>query len=426
MWIRTVPKSAWRALFAAQAGWMLDAMDFVLYIMAIPVLQAEFGFDAKVAGLLATAALLTSAFGGFFFGWLSDKIGRTRSLMLTILVFSFASLGTATSQSVAQLFFWRAVLGLGMGGEWAAGATLVSETWPPEHRGKAIGIMQSGWALGYIAAALLAALVLPTLGWRWLFALGVLPALLTLWIRRSVAEPKAWREAPRAARPPLGALFRSPLGARTAAAVALSTAVMFGYWGLFTWLPSFLASPIEKGGAGLGLVKSTAWIIPMQIGAFLGYLSFGFISDKLGRRPSVFLFLTAAAIVVPIYGMMARSPNVLMVLGPLVGFFGHGYFSVFGALLAELFPTELRGTSQGFCYNAGRAMSALAPTTIGVLATTMGLGTALMITSAFFLTGAGLIFLLPETRGHRLVTGSAPETMKGGLAPTVRIATSER
>jgi len=249
---------------------------------------------------------------------------------------------------------------------------------------------------------------------------------LTLWIRRSVAEPKAWREAPRAVRPPLGALFKSPLGARTAAAVALSTAVMFGYWGLFTWLPSFLASPIEKGGAGLGLVKSTAWIIPMQIGAFLGYLSFGFISDKLGRRPSVFLFLTAAAIVVPIYGMMARSPNVLMVLGPLVGFFGHGYFSVFGALLAELFPTELRGTAQGFCYNAGRAMSALAPTTIGVLATTMGLGTALMVTSAFFLTGAGLIFLLPETRGHRLVTGAAPETMKGGLAPTVRIATSER
>lgn len=400
-WTKEISRSQWKALFAAQAGWMLDATDFVIYVMAIPTLQAELGFGPEVAGLLATAALLTSSVGGFVFGWLSDRIGRTRALSATILVYSFCSLGSASAQTVAQLFVWRALLGFGMGGEWAAGATLVSETWPAAHRGKAIGIMQSGWAIGYIIAAILAATVLPTLGWRALFALGVLPALLTLWIRREVKEPEVWASAPRA-RTSVLTIFRGELWPRTLAAVALSSAVMFAYWGLFTWLPSFLASPVEKGGVGLGLVKSTGWIIPMQIGAFLGYLSFGFLADRFGRKPTVAVFLTLAAVIVPVYGLLARSPIVLLALGPLLGFFGHGYFSVFGAMLAELFPTSVRGAAQGFCYNAGRAFSALAPFTIGAVAKTEGLGVALTMTSAFFLLGTIVLIFLPETRGRSL------------------------
>lgn len=420
-WYRSITRAQWKTLAAAQAGWMLDATDFVIYIMAIPMLQAELGFDRATAGLLATVALLTSAFGGLVFGYAADRIGRTKALMATILVYSFASLGSATAQNVTQLLVWRALLGLGMGGEWTAGATLVSETWPAAHRGKAIGIMQSGWAIGYILAALLAALVLPALGWRWLFALGVLPAALVLWIRREVEEPAVATLAKAERRSAL-ALFGRPYRRDVTVAVLLSSSVMFAYWGLFTWLPSFLASPLDKGGAGLGLVKSVGWIVPMQIGAFLGYIAFGFVSDRIGRRPSVAIFLLLAAAIAPIYGLMAREAWLLLALSPLLGFFGHGYFSVFGAMLAELFPTHLRGFAQGFCYNSGRALSALAPLTVGALAESYGLGTSLAMTSAFFLLGAALVHLLPETRGRELPEEQADASRGAADAAATRAA----
>jgi MFS family permease len=182
----------------------------------------------------------------------------------------------------------------------------------------------------------------------------------------------------------------------------MTMAVLFAYWGLFTWMPAFLAKPLDQGGAGLGIVKSSAWIIPMQIGAFFGYTSFGFFADRFGRRSVFAVFLACAAFLVPMYGQLAQHELALLILGPLVGFFGHGYFSVFGVMLSELFPTHLRATAQGTVYNIGRAFSALAPYTIGALADSAGLGSALGITSAFFLIGAGLIFTLPETRGQDL------------------------
>jgi sugar phosphate permease len=176
----------------------------------------------------------------------------------------------------------------------------------------------------------------------------------------------------------------------------LTTAVMFAYWGLFTWLPAFLASPVEQGGAGMSILKSMGWIIPMQLGAFCGYLSFGFIADKIGRRLAFILYLLAAAIIVPIYGQMGRNPTVLMILGPVLGFVGHGYFSLFGVMLAELYPTSVRATGQGFTYNSGRALSALAPFVIGTLAATYGIGSALALTSAFFVLGAILVMIVPR------------------------------
>jgi len=405
-WSRDITPSQWRALFAAQAGWMLDAMDVLLYTFALTTIQKEFKFDSATAGGLASVTLLASAVGGILFGIIADYVGRTKALVATILIYSFCSAGTATAQNLWQLILWRSLLGLGMGGEWSSGAVLVSETWPDEHRGKAIGIMQSGWALGYILAAIVSAIVLPSFGWRALFLVGVLPALLTIWIRRRVPEPAIWKAGQADSLSPssflkekLSKIFKPALWRRTLIATLVTSFVLFAYWGLFTWLPGFLSKPILQGGAGMSIVKTSGWIIPMQIGAFFGYLSFGFIADRFGRKPAFIFYLITAAILVPIYGQMARNDKVLMILGPFIGFFGSGYFSLFGAMLAELFPTKVRGTGQGFAYNAGRAFSALAPFIIGGLADIYGIGSALALTSAFFLIGACMVLLLPETRG---------------------------
>lgn len=412
-WYRTITRAQWRVLVAAKLGWMLDAMDFLLYVMAIGRLKTAFGFDDATAGLLGTLTLIASAGGGILFGVIADRIGRARALMGTILIFSVCSLGAATSQTLWQLMMWRIVLGIGMGGEWASGAVLVSETWPAEHRTKAISIMQSGWALGYIMAALLAALVLDVLplgaaAWRWLFAVGLLPAILTLWIRRRVPEPEAWTRRVRAtsAGNPFAALFGPEFRRRTILATLLSAAVQFANWGLFFWLPSFLATPAERGGAGMSIVRSAAWIIPTQLGAYAGYLSFGFIADRLGRRRTFIVYVLTAALLVPIYGQMARSPFVLLALGPVLGFVGYGYFSLFGSFLAELFPTHLRATGQGLTYNLGRGLGAMAPYTIGYLATLpgVGIGSALGLTSAFFVTGAILIMAFPDRNAAPLAT----------------------
>ncbi|HZN03263.1 MAG TPA: MFS transporter [Candidatus Polarisedimenticolia bacterium] len=413
-----------RALVAAFLGWMLDGMDIMLYAFALTALQREFGLAPAALGGVASITLVASAVGGIAAGALADRFGRARVLVWSILVYSFCTAGTATATGLTALLFWRALVGLGLGAEWSAGSVLVAETWPSEHRGKAIGFVQSGWAIGYLAAAGLAALILPRYGWRALFLVGVLPALLTVWIRRRVEEPEIWlrRQAGHTAAaasgagpsgPPAGepvlttaqrfrALLRPPLRRPMIVATTMGSALLFAYWGLFTWIPTYLSSPIEQGGAGLGIVKSSAWIAPMQIGAFLGYNLFGFIADRVGRRPTFLAFVLGAAAIVPLYGLASRHPGVLLALGPLVGFFGHGYFSLFGAMLAELFPADVRGTAQGLCYNAGRAVSALAPWIIGAAAQSLGYGVALALTSMLYLVGGALIFLLPETRGRAL------------------------
>jgi MFS family permease len=410
-WYRTVTREQWRVLMAAKFGWMLDAMDFMLYTMAVGQLRSYFGFGDDTAGMLGTVTLVMSGVGGAIFGYVADRFGRTRALMGTILIFSLASLGAATSQTVMQLLIWRAILGIGMGGEWASGAVLVSETWPAHLRNKAISIMQSGWALGYMLASISAALILgaPSLGadaWRWLFVVGVAPAFFTLWIRRYVKEPETWTKKAKSTdgRSPFAVIFGPSLIKRTLLIIALGAAVQFANWGLFFWLPAFLARPVEQGGAGMGVVGSLPWIIPVQLGAYAGYLTFGFIADRIGRRQAFVLYMVSAALLVPLYGQMARSPFVLLALGPLIGYFGYGYFSMFGGFVAELYPAAVRATGQGTSYNIGRMAGAVAPYTIGVIATMpgIGIGAALSVTSAFFLLAAALVFTLPNRSGQAL------------------------
>jgi MFS family permease len=386
-------------------GYMLDALDVLLYVFAVQTLRDQYHWSAATAGLVSSATLITSSIGGIFAGVVADRIGRTRTLIYTILLYSFGSAGSATSTGIATLLAWRGVVGLGLGGAWSSGAVLVAESWPAHNRAKAIGLMQSGWAIGYMLAAATTALILPRYGWRVLFLVGILPALLTVWIQRKVKEPEIWIKKDKAT--PITSLFRAPLGRRTLLATALATSVLFAYWGLSTWLPAFLAAPVAQGGAGLNIFRTSAWIFTMQFGAFLGYVSFGFLADRFGRRPVFFAYVLAAAVLTPIYGLTPRwagasSETWLLVLGPFIGFCGTGFFALFGAMLAELYPTSIRATAQGFVYNVGRAASALAPFAVGAIADRQGIGGALALNSGFFLVGAVLIFTLPETKNTEL------------------------
>lgn len=381
-------------------------MDIMLFAMVLAHLIRDFGMSTATAGLMGSLTLFASAVGGVVFGLIADRFGRVKALMGSILIYSVFTGACGLSQDITQLAIFRVLLGLGMGGEWATGAALVAETWPSEHRGKALGIMQSSWAVGYALAAAITALVLPRWGWRAVFFVGVLPALLTFWIRRHVEEPEIWiksvgEKKHLASRAGLSEIFRRPLLKDTLVTTLMNAGTMFAWWGLFTWIPAYLGLPEKQGGMGLSVVKTSTWIIVMQGGMWLGYVSFGFICDRIGRKKTYIIYLFAAAALVIVYSSV-RQNTALLLLGPLVAFFGTGYFSGFGTITAEIFPTRIRASAQGFTYNIGRGLSALAPFTIGALAKGHGLALAFYLTAGFFLFSAFTAFALPETRGKSL------------------------
>ena len=376
-------------------------MDVMLFSLVVVYLMREFSMDTRTAGFLNSLTLVASAIGGFLFGFLADRIGRTRALMLSILVYSLCSAACAFTQTIAQLAVFRFLLGLGMGGEWTTAAALIAETWRPEHRGKALGLMQSAYAIGEAFAALVVAIVLPRFGWRAVFLVGVLPALLLFWIWRRVPESAVWRRQAAQPRRRLSSLLRGETLRNGILATAMNSFAMFGYWGLFIWIPGYLSLPVAEGGRGLSLAKSTTFFLLLCGGKWLGYAMFGFFADVYGRKKPYFAYLLTAAVLVPIYGLV-RTPFWLLVLGLLVGFFGIGFFSGFAAIVSELFPGEIRASAMGLSYNVGRGLSAAAPLAVGTLALRYGIGPAFVLQAAAYLVAALLSLLLPETRGRQL------------------------
>jgi MFS family permease len=400
--LRQVTPAERKSLLAGGLGWMLDAMDVMLYSLILAYLIRQFGMSTSTAGLLNSLTLVASAIGGLLFGLIADRIGRTRSLMAAILVYSLASAACGFSHSVPQLAVFRFLLGLGMGGEWTAAAALIAETWRAEHRGKALGLMQSAYAIGEAIAALVVAVVLPHFGWRAVFFVGVLPALLVFWIQSSVPEPALWvARTGKPKRAPLRDLLSRGLLKTGALATTMNACGLFGYWGLFTWIPAYLSLPVAQGGRGLSLAKTTTFFLVLCAGKFLGYASFGFFADAYGRRKPYFIYLIVAALLVPLYGI-ARSEFWLLVLGPFVAFFGTGFFSGYAAIASEIFPGEIRAAAMGFSYNVGRGLSAFAPFAVGALAIKHGIGPAFFLQSSAFLAAALLSLALPETRGREL------------------------
>ncbi len=414
-----------RTLVAAALGWMLDAFDVMLYAMVLAYVMRDLGMSKAAAGVLNTLTLVASGIGGVMFGFLADRIGRTRALMLSILTYSVCSFASGLSTSIAMLAVFRFILGLGMGGEWNTGATLVAETWPTHLRAKAIAVVQSSWAIGYALAAVVAGIVLRYSNWRAVFFVGVLPALVTLWIRKDVPESPMWREQHDSARKlrETGAvaqqqveagsfkrLFRPEFRKYTFALLALNFCGMFGWWGLFTWIPSYLSLPLSEGGRGFGLMGTTTLLIVLNLaGMFPGYASFGWVADRLGRRKSFILYTAIAAVLVPLYAS-ARNPALILILGVVVAFFGTGFFSGSGIIGSEIYPTRVRARALGFTYNGARMLSSIGPFVIGWATQeyTRHYGPENAMSAAFYLCGFGFLLAsliatqLPETRGKQL------------------------
>jgi MFS family permease len=385
-WLAESSAQQKRTLLAASLGWMLDSMDVMLYAMVVGEVQREMHLTAAASGAMMSATLVSAAIGGLGCGWFADRFGRARALTFSILVYSVATGMCGLTHSAGQLILCRVLLGLGMGGEWASGAALVAETWAARHRGKALALVQSSWALGYALGAAVVALVMPHFGWRAVFFVGIAPALVTLWLQRSLHEPEIWKHE-RSSRPPISRLFSGTLGRNMLVCSTMNAATLFAWWGLFTWVPRFLSMSTVEGGRGLSIIQTSLWTIVMQAGAFLGYISFGYLADRFSRKYTYICYLIVAALLVPLFAFV-RDPNFLLLIGPLVGFFGTGYFSGFSVIASELFPTSLRATAMGFVYNIGRVTSAAAPYLIGRFSEHGGLSYALCITSAAFLLAA--------------------------------------
>lgn len=403
-WFRTLGPKGKKAFVGSYAGFGLDSYDFQILPVSLVAISATFGLSSGQAGLLATATLASSALGGALAGILIDRIGRVRTMVYTVLTFALFTMLCGFAQSFEALLIFRTLQGIGFGGEWAAGAVLLAEYAQPRYRGRTLGFMQSswaaGWALAVIAYAITFAFADPDIAWRILFWLGALPALLILWLRRNVedsAEAVRARETAKQ-KPKFSAIFRGPIGRTTLFACLLTIGIQGGYFTLVSWVPSFLNKT-----RGLNVMHSSGYLTILISSAFVGYLTGGYLADLLGRRRMFLLFAVLSAGMLLVYTQIPPGANfVVLLLGIPLGFVTAAPFAGFGSFLAELYPTHLRGTGQGFTYNFGRGVGALFPATVGFLATTWGLGSAMAVGALAYVLAAVALLGLPETRGREL------------------------
>jgi MFS family permease len=404
-WYKELTGSEKRTYWACFSGWGLDAMDTQMYALAIPTLIALWGMTRGEAGLLGTTVLIMASLGGWIAGILADRYGRVRVLQITILWFSLFTLLSAFTNSFEQLMITRGLQGLGFGGEWAVGAVLISETIRPQVRGRAVGSLQAGWAIGYGVAVLLSTLLFsslaPSFAWRVLFALGIVPTLLVLWIRRHIQEAPVFAQTRRENaldRPSVWAVFEGPTRMTTLKAILLTFGIYGGNYVMITWLPAYLKLVLHLSITNIG-----GYLAINILGSFAGAFLNGWMADRFGRRRTFIVIACLQAVAVATYTLAPITLPVTLVLGFVLGTLQSGTAAGTGAYIAELFPTRIRGSAQGLCGNAGRAIGAIMPTMVGVLSVKLELGAAMGLCACVsYLLVVTAALLLPETRGRDL------------------------
>ena len=404
-WYREITPPERKTFWSCFGGWALDAFDVQMFSIALPALIAAFSLDKSQAGLIGSVTLVTSAFGGWIAGALSDRYGRVRILQLTILWFSTFTFLCAFAQNATQLFVLKGLQGIGFGGEWAAGAVLMAEMIRPEHRGKVMAMVQSAWAVGWGASVLIYTALfywLPgDLAWRVMFGVGLLPALFLVYVRRAIAEPVRTLPAASAGVPLAGGLFGifSPSVLRlTLVGSLLGVGAHGGYYALMTWLPTFL-----KTERKLSVLSTGGYLAVIIIAFWCGCMASSQLIDRIGRRRNITLFAVCCVLTVIGYIFLPLTNAQMLVMGFPLGFFAAGIPASLGALFNELYPAGIRGTGVGFCYNFGRIASAAFPWLVGHMSESMPLGRAIGIDAALAYTLVVVAVLaLPETKGKRL------------------------
>jgi MFS family permease len=421
-WLRELNQNERRTMLATGGGWALDAFDVQVYSYVIPTLVAAWAMSRTEAGILGTAALLISALGGWITGVLCDRFGRVRMLQVTILWFAFFTFLSGFTNNFTELLICRGLQGLGFGGEWAAGSVLMGEVIRAKYRGRAVGVVQAsfhiGWGASAIVFALFFSLMPPDLAWRAMFWIGIVPALFVLYIRWALSEPDVFERSRanggRGSVTKPFEIFSPAYLYRTVLCVLLAAGVQGGYYALSIWLPTYL-----KTTKGLSVINTGGYLLVIITGAWCGCIAGAHLADAIGRKKTFLLFAVSASIIAFLYTHLQISDTTMLVLGFPLGFCANGIFAPMGPFLTELFPTSIRATAQGFCFNAGRALGALFPTLVGYLSATMDLGEAI----GLFTIGAYILLivaalLLPETNGMDLAEEIAADGRAVGLAPS--------
>lgn len=393
-----------RALLAAVLGYAMDGFDLLILGFMLPVIAADLHLSSAQAGSLVTWTLIGAVAGGILFGVLSDYFGRVRMLTWTILIFAIFTGLCALAQGYADLLAYRTIAGLGLGGEFGIGMTLVAEAWPASQRARVSSYVGLGWQLGVLAAALLTPLLLPLIGWRGMFALGLAPAVLSFIVRRRVEEPALFVEQVEHAKRhgarklPLRQLIADAHTTRASVGVAILCSVQnFGYYGLMIWLPSYLSKTF-----GYSLTRSGLWTSATILGMGLGIWLFGIAADCFGRKPTFLFYQVGAVVMVFVYAHLS-TPLALLIGGAVMGVFVNGMIGGYGALISELYPTQARATAQNVLFNIGRAVGGFGPVVVGALAARFSFGAALaLLASIYLLDIVATLFLIPERRGAAL------------------------
>ncbi|NUP05406.1 MAG: MFS transporter [Polyangiaceae bacterium] len=404
-WLRDLTADERKTMVGSMGGWALDAFDVQLFSFVIPTLLALWEISRADAGLLGTVTLLVSAIGGWAAGALSDRYGRVKVLQFTIVWYAVFTFLCGFAHTYAQLFVLRALQGLGFGAEWSAGAVLMGEAIRDRYRGRAVGLVQSGWAIGWGAAALVYTVVFTRLpeatSWRVLFWIGLAPALLVFWLRKHVDEPAVFRQRTSTQRQPAAQLFamlRRPYLATTLKVALMVTGAQGGLYALAVWLPTYL-----RTARGLSIGGTGAYLFVHILGAWFGFLAGAYLADAIGRRATFFVSALGAAFAVVAFLTLPLSNDMQLWVAAPLGFVVYMMFSPMGSFMTELYPTEVRGAAQGFCYNIGRAIGAVFPALVGLLADRLSLGIAIAV---FAFTAYGLqvaaLLVLPETKGRRI------------------------
>jgi len=401
-WYRQVSALERKTFWACFSGWGLDALDVQMFTLAIPALIAAFGIDKTQAGLISGVTLVASALGGWLAGALSDRIGRVKTLQLTILWFSVFTFLCAFAQTFPQLLILKSLQGFGFGGEWAAGAVLMAETIRDDHRGKVMATVQSAWAVGWGASVIFYTALFtwmePNTAWRVMFMVGLLPALLVVYVRRSIPEPKARPPRPLSGTTPLLGIFAPDVLKLTLLSSLLGMGAHGGYYALMTWLPTYM-----KTERHLSVLSTGGYLAVIIVAFWCGCMASAQLIDRIGRRRNVTLFAICCTITVSAYLLLPLSNQQMLFLGFPLGFFAAGIPASLGALFNELYPAHIRGAGVGFCYNFGRIASAGFPVLVGYMSKSMPLGEAIGIDAAIaYGIVVFTILFLPETKGKSL------------------------